>query len=125
MKSGIIDIVLARDREDPHFIVDNYLDEYLMKNENFIEDTIHPHVQRKPHGHLRIIGLYDYRLLLVNSREEFFTLELYHPFTKAMMFLQFDNIKDALAEINKMDPKTYGIIYELLKVKIIKFKTKN
>ena len=39
------------------------------------------------HGHLKIIGLYDYRLLIVNSREEFFTLELYHPFTKFMMFL--------------------------------------
>jgi hypothetical protein len=116
LKQGIIDICLAADQDQPNLLGENFLDEYFVKDGHFLEDTIYPLIQLRPHGHLKIIGIYDYKLLLVNSREEFFTIELYHPFIRVLMCLQFENIREALRQVEKIDPKNYHYLYELFSV---------
>jgi hypothetical protein len=101
----------------PLFLVETFLDEYFIVDGEYLEDSIYPHVQLKPQGHLKILGLFDYKLLLVNSREEYSTIDLYHPFTRILLCLSMENIKEALSETQKLDKKTYPYVYEALNVK--------
>lgn len=116
-KEGIIDFPIAADEEMPLFLAETFLDEYFVIDGEYIEESIYPHVQLKPQGHLKILGLYDYKLLIVNSREEYACIDLYHPFTRILLCLQMGNIKEAISETPKLDIKTYPYIYEAFNVR--------
>ena len=118
LQGEITDMVLAEDNRQPNYLSEIFFEEYFMMNGEFIFDTLYPHPQLKPPGHLKMLGVYDYKLLLVNSREEFTTIELDHPFIRICLNLQFQNGAECLIEAKRLDSTCWGPVFELLEVSL-------
>ena len=88
-----------------------------MKDEEFIFDTLYPQPQLKPPGHIKILGIYDYKLLLATSKEEFYKIDLDHPFLKICLNLQFGNGAECISELKRIDQKAWGPVFELFEVR--------
>ena len=112
LSNEIIEIKLASDIEEYDNLSDMNIDDYFC-----LFDTIYPIVQKKIPGHLKILGITDFKLLISTSYDEISLIDLSHPFLRFIMFLQFGRINACLEEAKKMDCSLYQLLADLLRVK--------
>ena len=119
LPEGMLDMVIAEDNQGSNLVSELFLDEYFTKDQDFVYDTIYPHPQIKPPGNLKFIGVYDYKLIVAGSREDFFKIDLDHPFLKICLSLQFNNGKECLEEVKRIDTKCWETVFDLFEVKFL------
>ncbi len=91
------------------------LNENEEENTEFF-DSIFPVVQKRPPGHLKILMIYDCKLITVNQFQELGAVDLDHAFIKFVMHLQFCEIDECMKLIEKFDDKYDYLFAELLSV---------
>lgn len=79
-------------------------------------DSIYPVVQKRPPGHLKILMIYDCKLITVNQFQELGAIDLDHAFIRFCMHLQFGEIDECMSFIEKFDDKFNYLFADLLSV---------
>ena len=57
-------------------------------------------------GYLKIITLYDFKLLMINNNEELCSIELTHPFLRFVLFLHFEEVEKAAEIANSFNKES-------------------
>ncbi|KAL4511824.1 hypothetical protein ABPG72_012669 [Tetrahymena utriculariae] len=113
--------ILCSGQED--YSNSSQLDQSQLEQE--FQDTIYPEIQKRPPGILKILMIYDYKLILINEKREIGIINLTHPFLKFCMFLQHNEFNSCLELCKVFDPNLHYMFAQMfIKRNALAFATK-